>query len=115
MEIMNALGVLLESRFMILRLLICTIKAMIVQFVVVGHTDKVSTVIVIIVQPGVSIPMTILTRETMIKLVIVKSVHLVNIKIIKAEVLAKTALKVDQDQYIQMMAIHGMVQIRIET
>ena len=46
---------------------------------------------------------------------IVKSVHLVNIKTIKAEVLAKTALKVDQDQYIQMMAIHGMVQIRIET
>ena len=104
MEIMNALGVLLESRFMILRLLICTIKAMIVQFVVVGHTDKVSTVIVIIVQPGVSIPMTILTRETMIKLVIVKSVHLVNIKTLLPQVLAKTVLQVHQEQYMEMMA-----------
>ena len=111
---MNALGVLLESRFMILRLLICTIKAMIVQFVVVGHTDKVSTVIVIIVQPGVSIPMTILTRETMIKLVIVKSVHLVNIKTLMPEqVIAKTVLQVHQDQYMEMMAIHGMVVIII--
>ena len=92
---MNALGVLLESRFMILRLLICTIKAMIVQFVVVGHTDKVSTVIVIIVQPGVSIPMTILTRETMIKLVIVKSVHLVNINIMISKDFAKNVQPVN--------------------
>ena len=104
MEIMNALGVLLESRFMIIGLLICTIKAMIVQFVAVGHTDKVPTVIVIIVQPGVSIPMTILTRETMIKLVIVKSVHLVNIKTLLPQLLAKTVLQVHQEQYMEMMA-----------
>ena len=68
---------------------------------------------VIIVQPGVSIPMTILTRETMIKLVIVKSVHLVNIKTLLPKVIAKTVLQVHQEQYMEMMAIHGMVVIII--
>jgi hypothetical protein len=82
----------------------------------VGITEKqIRKTLVKSVQEGLLIPMTILTIIIIIIKMIVKSVHLVNIKTRKAEVLAKTALKVHQDQYMEMMAIHGMVHLRIDT
>ena len=107
---MNALGVLLGRILMIIRMIICTIKTLTVPSVVLGNIDyKVRLMYVLVVQPGLSISMTILTRATMIIIMIVKSVHLVNIKIAMAQVLAKTALQVHQEQYMEMMAMDGIV------
>jgi hypothetical protein len=93
--IMLAFGVLLGRILMIIRMIICTIKTLTVPSVVLGNIDyKVRLMYVLVVQPGLSISMTILTRATMIIIMIVKSVDLVHIKTVLAKVLAKIALQV---------------------